>query len=112
VYASVPADRGWVGQPAPATPIPHEYADLLERWPELGPEEALEQYLDERGLKITVWSAADVGADYDRVGLSGSPTKVLEVDFLVLEGTGSKEFGADLEGISALVQELVEDYIV
>ena len=92
--------------------IPHEYSDLLAKWPEFGTEDELERYLDDRGLKITVWSAADVGADYDRVGLSGSPTKVLKVDFLVLEGSGSREFEPDPEGISALVKELVQDYVL
>jgi len=89
-----------------------EYAALLEKWPEFETEDALERYLDERGLQITVWSAADVGADYSRVGLPGSPTKVLKVDYVVLEGVGSKEFGASPESISALMQELVQDYIV
>ena len=46
-----------------ATPV--EYAALLEQWPEFETEEALDGYLTERDLKITVWSAADVGADYD-----------------------------------------------
>jgi electron transfer flavoprotein beta subunit len=105
-----PSARRMISQKLAA--IPHEYSDLLVRWPEFQTEEALEQYLDDRGLKIAVWSAADVGADYNRVGLSGSPTKVLKVDFLVLEGTGSKEFEADAEGISELMRELVEDYVI
>jgi electron transfer flavoprotein beta subunit len=92
--------------------IPHEYSDLLAKWPEFETEEALEQHLAERDLRITVWNAADIGADYSRVGLSGSPTKVLKVDFLVLEGSGSQEIEADTEGISALVQELVQDYVL
>ena len=46
------------------------------------------------------------------LGLTGSPTKVLKVDYVVLEATGSKEIAASAEGISALVQELVEDYIL
>jgi electron transfer flavoprotein beta subunit len=59
-----------------------------------------------------VWSAADVGADYDRVGLAGSPTKVLKVDFVVLEATESKEFAAGPEGVAVLVKELVQDYLI
>ena len=105
-----PSARRMISQKLAA--IPHEYSDILEKWPEFETEEALEQYLAERNLKITVWSGADVGADYGRVGLSGSPTKVLKVDFLVLEGSGSKEIEANTEGISALVQELVQDYVV
>ncbi|MFC2015374.1 electron transfer flavoprotein subunit beta/FixA family protein [Chloroflexota bacterium] len=92
--------------------IPGEYPSLLERWPEFGSEKALDSYLSSRDLKITVWSAADVGADYERVGLSGSPTKVLNVDYVVLEGEGSREFDADSSGAYELVRELVEDYIL
>jgi electron transfer flavoprotein beta subunit len=91
---------------------PFEYAALLEKWPEFETEEALDRYLAERDLKITVWSGADVGVDYDKVGLGGSPTKVLKVDSVVLETSGSKEFSADLDGVSTLVQELVQDYIL
>jgi electron transfer flavoprotein beta subunit len=68
--------------------------------------------LAERGQKITVWSGADVGVDYERVGLSGSPTKVLKVDFVVLESSDSREINADQEGVSALIEELVKDYIL
>ena len=91
---------------------PFEYAALLEKWPEFETEEALDRYLAERDLKITVWSGADVGVDYDKVGLGGSPTKVLKVDSVVLETSGSKEFSASADGVSTLVQELVQDYIL
>jgi electron transfer flavoprotein beta subunit len=93
-----------------ATPL--EYPELLEKWPEFETEEALDRYLDERDQKIVVWSAADVGADYSRVGLSGSPTKVLKVDFVVLESKGSKQVDASPEGVAGLMRELVADYIV
>jgi electron transfer flavoprotein beta subunit len=105
-----PSARRMIAFKLAATPL--EYPALLKRWPEFGSEEALDRYLVERQQKITVWSATDVGADYDRVGLSGSPTKVLNVDFVVLEASGSKEFHASPEGISDLVQELVQDYVV
>ena len=90
--------------------IPQEYPALLKKWPEFETQEALESYLDERDLKITVWGGADVGLDYDKVGLGGSPTKVLKVDYVVLEASESKEIEASQEAISALVQELVQDY--
>jgi electron transfer flavoprotein beta subunit len=92
--------------------IPQEYPALLEKWPEFETEEALDEYLAARGLKIAVWSGEDVGVDYDRVGLSGSPTKVLKIDSVVLGAEGSKAFEASEAGISVLVQELVEDYIL
>jgi electron transfer flavoprotein beta subunit len=92
--------------------IPDEYPALLEKWPEFETEEALDSYLAERGQRIAVWSGADVGVDYDRVGLSGSPTQVLKVDYVVLETSETREFEATPAGVSALIQELVEDYIL
>ena len=93
-----------------ATPL--EYSALLKEWPEFETEGALDSYLAERGQQIIVWSGADVGTDYSRVGLSGSPTKVLKVDFVTLESSDSKEISDSPEGLSDLVQELVQDYIL
>ena len=89
-----------------------EYGTILERYPDLGTEEELEGYLEERGLKIPVWSAADVAADYSRVGLPGSPTKVVKVESVVLTSEGSKEFAVSKEALAALVQELIEDHVL
>ena len=91
---------------------PLEYANLLGRWPEFGSEAALDAYLEARGLRIPVWSAADVGAETDRVGLSGSPTKVLKVDYVVLGTNESKQVTPDAGGVAGLIHELVEDYIL
>jgi electron transfer flavoprotein beta subunit len=93
-----------------ATPL--EYSALLAQWPEFETAEVLDHYLAERGQKITVWSADDVGADLDRVGLSGSPTKVLKVDFVTLAGDDTKEIEASQEGLASLVEELARDYIL
>jgi electron transfer flavoprotein beta subunit len=105
-----PSARRMMTYKLAATPL--EYTALLEKWPEFGTEEDLDRFLAERDLRITVWSGADVNADYERVGLSGSPTKVLKVNYVVLEGDGSKEFAASQAGLSELVQELVQDYII
>jgi electron transfer flavoprotein beta subunit len=91
---------------------PFDYADLVARWPEFESEAALDAYLAERGQKIEVWSAADVGAEEGRLGMAGSPTKVLKVDYVVLGGTETKEVAASQEGIASLIHELVEDYIL
>jgi electron transfer flavoprotein beta subunit len=93
-----------------ATPL--EYSDLLKQWPEFETEEALDSYLVERGQKITVWSADDVGAELERVGLSGSPTKVLKVDFVTLAADATKEIDASQEGLAEMVRELARDYIL
>ncbi|HFD39451.1 MAG TPA: electron transfer flavoprotein beta subunit/FixA family protein [Anaerolineae bacterium] len=105
-----PSVRRTLAYKLAATPL--EYAALLKQWPEFGDEAALDRYLAERGLRITVWSGADVGVDYARVGLSGSPTQVLKVDFVVLESTESKEIAPDKEGLTALMHELVQEHIL
>ena len=92
--------------------IPQEYTALLAKWPEFKTQGALENHLDERGLKITVWDGADIEVDYDRVGLSASPTKVSKVDYIILESEESKDFEANREGIEMLVHELVSDYTI
>jgi electron transfer flavoprotein beta subunit len=93
-----------------ATPL--EYPALLKQWPEFETEEALDNYLAERGQKITVWNADDVGAELDRVGLSGSPTKVLKVDFVTLAADDTREVDASQEGMAELVKELAREYIL
>jgi electron transfer flavoprotein beta subunit len=105
-----PSARRMISHKLAATPF--DYADLLEQWPEFETKEKLDRYLSERGQRIEVWTGSDVGLDYERVGLSGSPTKVLKVDFVVLEGTESKAFDANPEGVKALIQELVEEYVL
>ena len=113
---------GSANQPRPASArrrieyklaaIPAEYSKLLKKWPEFGSEDALENYLTERQLKITVWSAADLNVDETQLGLAGSPTQVHKVSYVVLETAESKEIPATPEGIQALIQELIKEYIV
>ena len=91
---------------------PFDYPALLERWPEFETQEKLDRYLAGRGQRIEVWTGGDVGLDYQRVGLSGSPTKVLKVDFVVLDSKESKAFEPSQEGAVALMRELVEEYVL
>lgn len=93
-----------------ATPL--EYRNLLKKWPEFETEEALDAYLAAHNLKIPVWTAGDVGADESRLGLAGSPTQVYKVNFVVLESTESKEIPPTPEGIIAMIEELIQEYIV
>ncbi len=89
-----------------------EYQLLLKKWPEFETKEALDSYLAEREQRIPVWTVADIGADEDKLGLAGSPTKVLKVDSVVLETTESREVQATSEDISVLLQDLAQDYIL
>jgi electron transfer flavoprotein beta subunit len=89
-----------------------ERKTLLEKWPSFGTEAALDAFLEERGLCIPIWSAADIGAEEAKLGFSGSPTQVHKINMVVLEGTESKDVQPTAQGIKALVDELVREYIV
>ena len=91
---------------------PNEYPALLGKYPEFGDAAGLEAYLNEHDLKITVWSAADLQVDETQIGLAGSPTQVYKINFVVLESTDSKDVPPTPEGIQALIQELIQEYIV
>jgi electron transfer flavoprotein beta subunit len=92
--------------------IPHEYPALLQKWPEFETEANLQSFLRARGLGITVWTADDIGAEPDKIGLAGSPTQVHKINMVVLETTATKDIVPTRDGIATLVQELVQEYIV
>lgn len=92
--------------------IPSEIPQLLEEWPEFGDQETLEKYLAEHDLAIPVWSAEDLNLAPESIGLQGSPTQVHKVNFVVLEATESKDVPATPEGIKALIEELIKEYVV
>ncbi len=90
----------------------NEYAALRAAWPEFESDEQLAAYLAAHDLKIAIWTAEDIGASEEQVGLAGSPTQVHRINFVVLESTESKTIPATPEGIAAMIQELVHEYIV
>ena len=61
---------------------------------------------------ITQWSAADLDVDPAMLGLGGSPTQVYKVNYVILEAAESKDVLPTAEGIRALIEELVKEYIV
>jgi len=65
--------------------------------------------LKERGLLIEQWDLDDIGADLERCGLSGSPTKVHRIQAIVLTKEGYTEIPPTEEGASKLIHELVVD---
>ena len=67
------------------------------------------QELRERGLLLEQWSLDDIGADLNRCGLAGSPTKVYRVQAIVLTKEGYTEIPSTEEGIRRLIHELVVD---
>ncbi len=105
-----PSARRLIRYKLAATPL--EYETLRHRWPEFSSDAELDSFLVERGLRIPVWSAADVGADESRIGLAGSPTKVARVDYVVLQGRGCCELAPSPADIQRLIGELIDEYII
>ncbi len=66
--------------------------------------------LDKRGLLMTEWKIEDIDADLTRVGQAGSPTRVKEIEFVVIQGTDTQMVEATEEGLSQLVHELIDDH--
>ena len=63
-------------------------------------------------LNLTQWSVADVNGDPQQCGMSGSPTKVKEVQSIAFQAKESKNLTAKDEEINALIQELLNDKII
>ncbi len=91
---------------------------VLEVRAELGdgaPEEVDEEVarrreaLKQQGLLIEQWGLAEIGAELDRCGLSGSPTKVNRIQAIVLKKEGYREIPSTEEGVRQLIHELVVD---
>ncbi len=71
---------------------------------------AEEESLQRKGLLIQEWSADDVDADHDRIGLAGSPTKVKQIQNVVLTAGEAKQIEPSDTGVNALIHELIADH--
>jgi len=67
--------------------------------------------LRSRGLLIEQWSIDDIGADENACGAKGSPTRVKKVSSVQLLGEGHESVEPTQEGLSALIQELMDEHI-
>jgi len=65
--------------------------------------------LKNKGLLIETWTAKDLNADPESIGLTGSPTKVKKVKSIVFAATETKRIEPTEEGINGLIHELIEE---
>ena len=63
-------------------------------------------------LTLTQWSVADVDGDPQQCGLSGSPTKVKQVQNIAFQAKESKTLSASDEDINGLIKELLDEKII
>ena len=90
---------------------PLELAELSGKWKvESGKLEAMRK--ERPYLNLTQWSVADVDGDPQQCGMSGSPTKVKEVQSIAFQAKESKTLTAKDEDINGLIQELLNEKII
>ena len=63
-------------------------------------------------LNIEEWSATDLNANFNLLGLSGSPTKVKKIDNVVLTQKENKTLTTSEQDITLLMQELSDEHIL
>lgn len=62
--------------------------------------------------ELQEWSAADLGADVNRLGLAGSPTKVKTVENVVFQVKEAQEFEGSRGGVNDLVRLLLANHTI
>jgi len=109
----------------PSVKLVLTYKDVAaETWPDyddsyLDPEsEAAEVCLvDHDGrqvcrARVLQWDAAAIAADEGTIGLKGSPTRVKDIESVVLAQTTARMVEPTDEGVADLVQELIGEHIL
>ena len=70
-------------------------------------------FYDERPyLNITEWSTADVNADLEQCGLSGSPTKVKTIQNISFQAKESKTLTGSDQDVESLITELLANHTI
>jgi electron transfer flavoprotein beta subunit len=63
-------------------------------------------------LQIEEWTVADLNADVEQLGLSGSPTKVKKIENVVFQAKESKSITDSDGDIDNLMKELVDSHVI
>jgi electron transfer flavoprotein beta subunit len=89
-----------------------KYKKARARW-ELGeePSPGAEEQLRARELLVEQWDMDAIGCPEEGCGMKGSPTRVKNVDSVQLVSEEHKRVEPTTEGLSALVQELIDEHI-
>ncbi|SUB78135.1 Electron transfer flavoprotein small subunit [Porphyromonas macacae] len=104
-----------------AAPCRPRVAKLIQKYKyALTPSEKKEQqelkypslYEQRPYLNLEEWSVADVNADVEQCGLSGSPTKVKTVQNIVFQAKESKTLTGLDSDIEGLMKELIQNHTI
>ena len=62
--------------------------------------------------RIVQWDHEALAADRESLGLRGSPTRVKEIESVVLAQSEARMVEPDEDGVNTLVHELIEEHIL
>tara|TARA_R110001583_G_scaffold16307_6_gene67001 strand:+ start:137 stop:1012 length:876 start_codon:yes stop_codon:yes gene_type:complete len=81
---------------------------------ELRSADDLLKFLHEKRPYLTIpeWSVEDIDADTEKIGLSGSPTKVKSVENIVLTANEAKILSESDADIEMMIKELIEHHTI
>ena len=85
-------------------------SEVLERQQSMEDMEAL--WAKKPFLKIEEWNADDINPDFERLGLTGSPTKVKSIENVVLTSKENKKINNSESEINELMKELISSHII
>ena len=85
-------------------------SEVLERQQSMEDMEAL--WAKKPFLKIEEWNADDINPDFERLGLTGSPTKVKSIENVVLTSKENKKINNSESEINELMKELISAHII
>lgn len=68
--------------------------------------------IDESNIIIKLWDHKEIGAKEEDCGLSGSPTKVKQIESVVLEAGEFKNIENSVSGLESLIKELMSEHII
>ena len=85
-------------------------SEVLERQQSMEDMEAL--WAKKPFLKIEEWNADDINPEFERLGLTGSPTKVKSIENVVLTSKENKKINNSESEINELMKELVSAHII
>ncbi len=75
-------------------------------------EDYMKLQSDRPYLHIDEWSVADIKADEELLGLSGSPTKVKKIENVVLQSKESKVLSDSDADMNLLMKELIDNHTI
>lgn len=88
------------------------FENALHKMIQFDDEKELENYLNKNGLLIPVITVNDLDIDIDKIGIFGSPTKVKNIESVVLKKEKTKELQPDKKGTMQLMKELKDAKII